>query len=130
MKTIEVVAAVIRKEQSILIAQRQNGEFSGMWEFPGGKIEANETREDALKREILEEINLPIIVNEYIKTVEYNYSNFHLVMHCFFCTPMSDVFDILEHSDVKYIPYSELLNQHWVPADVQVVLEILKRRDI
>lgn len=129
MKTIEVVAALITKDNSVLIAQRQSGEFSGMWEFPGGKIEDNETHVEALIREIHEELNLSIEVNEYLMTVEYDYSNFHLLMHCYYCTPLQDNFDILEHSEVKFVLYSELLEQNWLPADIQVVNEILKHKN-
>jgi 8-oxo-dGTP diphosphatase len=128
METIEVVAAIIIKEKSVLIAQRQKGDFSGMWEFPGGKIESNETPEQALRREILEELNLPIMVDEYLATVEYDYPKFHLVMHCYFCTPMQQTYENLDHSEVKFVPISELKNQYWIPADIQVVTEILKRK--
>jgi len=128
MRTIEVVAAIIVVNKSVLIAQREKGDFSGMWEFPGGKIEINETHEQALKREILEELNLPILVDEHLVTVEYDYPKFHLVMHCYFCIPMQQAFENLDHSEVKFIPLSELENQNWIPADVQVVTEILNRK--
>ena len=125
MKTVEVVAALILLDESILIAQRQKGEFSGMWEFPGGKIESGESHEEALKREIHEELNLPIIVDDFLTTVEFDYPNFHLIMHCYFCTPLKSTFTNLEHSDVKFVPLNELVNQVWIPADVEVVTKIL-----
>ncbi|MGB7594335.1 MAG: (deoxy)nucleoside triphosphate pyrophosphohydrolase [Erysipelotrichaceae bacterium] len=128
MKTIEVVAALIMLDQSILIAKRQKGEFSGMWEFPGGKIELGESHETALRREIDEELNLPIMVDEFLATIEYDYPNFHLVMHCYFCTPLQKSFSNLEHSEVKFVPLTELKNQNWIPADVQVVSKILKSK--
>jgi 8-oxo-dGTP diphosphatase len=130
MKTIEVVAALILLDKSILIAQRQKGEFSGMWEFPGGKIEIGESHEAALIREIHEELNLPIIVDEFLTTIEYDYPNFHLIMHCYFCTPLQSTFDNLEHSEVKFISFAELKNQNWIPADVQLVSKILKSKGV
>lgn len=126
MKTIEVVAALILFDKSILIAQRKKGEFSGLWEFPGGKVEINESPEEALKREIMEELNLPIIVEDFLTTIEYDYPNFHLIMHCYFCAPLQRTFDNLEHIEVKFVPYKELENQNWIPADVQIVTKILK----
>lgn len=128
MKNVEVVAALITQSDTILIAQRKKGEFSGMWEFPGGKIEFDESHIEALKREILEELNLPVTVDDYLTTVEYDYPTFHLIMHCYFCTPMQQTFENLDHSEVKFIPFSELKNQYWIPADIQVVTEILKRK--
>lgn len=128
MRKVEVVAALITQNDSILIAQRKKGEFSGMWEFPGGKIEFGESHKEALKREILEELNLPITVDDYLTTVEYDYPTFHLIMHCYFCTPMQQTYENLDHSEVKFVPFSELKNQYWIPADVQVVTEILKRK--
>lgn len=128
MKTIEVVAALILLDQSVLIAKRQKGEFSGMWEFPGGKIELDESHETALKREIHEELNLPITVDEFLATVEYDYPFFHLTMHCYFCTPLLKSFSNLEHSEVKFVSFHELENQNWIPADVQIVPKILKSK--
>ena len=125
MKTVEVVAALILLDESILIAQRQKGEFSGMWEFPGGKIESGETHEEALKREIHEELSLPIVVDDFLTTVEYDYPNFHLIMHCYLCTALESTFKNLEHADVKFVPFAELENQIWIPADVQVVTKLL-----
>ena len=84
MKVIEVVAALIEKDNCVLATQRGYGEFKGMWEFPGGKIEENETREEALKREIKEEMNADIDVKDYLTTIEYDYPNFHLIMHTYY----------------------------------------------
>jgi 8-oxo-dGTP diphosphatase len=116
MKKVEVVAALITQNETVLIAQRKTGEFSGMWEFPGGKIELGESHSDALKREILEELNLPISVDDYLTTVEYDYPTFHLN------------FENLEHSDIKFVSFRDLPNQYWLPADVQVASEIVKRK--
>jgi len=124
MKEIEVVAAVILKDDTVLIAQRKKGDFAGMWEFPGGKIEPGESHSEALIREILEELNLPIKVNEFLMTIYHQYSNFHLTMHCYFCTALVNHFENIEHSDVKYVKITDLDKQHWIPADVQVAEEI------
>jgi len=124
MKEIEVVAAVILKDDTVLIAQRQKGDFAGMWEFPGGKIEPGESHSEALIREILEELNLPIKVNEFLMTINHQYSNFHLTMHCYFCAALVSHFENIEHSDVKYVRITDLDKQHWIPADVQVAEEI------
>ena len=124
MKTIEVVAAIILENDNVLIAQRQKGDFAGMWEFPGGKIESGETHEEALIREIHEELNLPINVEKFLMTVNHEYPNFHLIMHCYFCSARVNHFENIEHSDVKYVRIADLGKQHWIPADVQVAEEI------
>lgn len=124
MKQIEVVAAIIIQDNTVLIAQRQKDEFAGMWEFPGGKIESGETHEVALIREIQEELNLPIEVKEFLMKIDYDYPNFHLTMHCYFCTALVNHFENIEHSDVKYVRITDLDKQHWIPADVQVAKEI------
>ena len=125
MKTIEVVAAIIKKEDKIFITRRSYGEFKDMWEFPGGKIEAGETKEEALIREIKEELELDINNLEYLTTVEYDYPNFHLVMHCFICEICGGRLNLNVHSDAKWVSLNELLSQNWIPADIQVVEKIL-----
>lgn len=131
MKEIEVVAAVIKADDTVLIAQRKKGDFAGMWEFPGGKIELGETHEAALIREIHEELNLPIRVEKFLMTIHHDYQNFHLTMHCYFCTALVNHFKNIEHSDVKYVRIEDLDKQLWIPADVQVAKEIqrVSRKD-
>ena len=121
MKVIEVVAAIIKKEDKIFITRRSYGEFADMWEFPGGKIELGETREDALIREIKEELELDINNLEYLTTVEYDYPNFHLIMHCFICEICGGKLNLNAHNDAKWVLLDELSSQNWVPADVEVV---------
>ena len=128
MKNIEVVAAVIKKDNKILATQRGYGEFKGGWEFPGGKPEIGESKEDALKREIKEELNADINVNDYICTVEYDYPNFHLTMHTYYCTLLSNKLenvyhdkDKLEHEDMKWLTKDELDSVNWLNADIEIV---------
>lgn len=121
MKIIEVVAAIIKKEDKIFITRRGYGEFIDMWEFPGGKIESGETKEEALHREIKEELELDIKDLEYVTTVDYDYSNFHLTMHCFICEIAGGTLKLNAHNDAKWIEFNDLDKQKWVPADVLVV---------
>lgn len=121
MKTIEVVAAIIKREDEIFITRRATGEFADMWEFPGGKIESGESREEALIREIKEELELDINITEYLTTVEYDYPNFHLIMHCFISEIEGGELSLNAHNDAKWISFNELDNQKWVPADILVV---------
>lgn len=121
MKTIEVVAAVIKHDNKIFTSRRNYGEFENMWEFPGGKIEEGETREDALIREIKEELELNIEVNKYLTTVEYDYPNFHLIMHCFMCTVIGGELRLNVHNDAKWTTLEELDKLNWIPADILVV---------
>jgi len=124
MKKIEVVAAIIKLEDKIFITRREGGDFHDMWEFPGGKIEADESREDALIREIKEELELDIKVEEFLTTVDYDYSNFHLTMHCFMCEVIGGELNLNVHNDAKWISLDEIDNQVWVPADILVVKAI------
>lgn len=126
MKKIEVVAAVIKKEDKIFITRRGYGEFVDMWEFPGGKIEIGETREEALKREIQEELELDIYIKDFLSTIEYDYSNFHLTMHCFICEITGGELCLNAHNDAKWITFDDLDNQKWVPADILVVNDLKK----
>ena len=125
MKVIEVVAAIIKKEDKISITRRSDGEFKDMWEFPGGKIEAGESKEDALIREIKEELELDINNLEYLATVDYDYPNFHLTMHCFICEICGGSLNLNAHNDAKWALLEELESQDWVPADVEVVEKLL-----
>lgn len=126
MKVIEVVAAIIKNEDKIFITRRSYGEFKDMWEFPGGKIEAGEKKETALIREIKEELELDINNLEYFTTVDHNYHNFHLTMHCFICEICGGLLNLNAHNDAKYVSLDELLSQSWVPADVKVVEKLMR----
>ena len=125
MKTIEVGAAIIKKQDKIFITRRSYGEFADMWEFPGGKIELGESREEALIREVKEELELDINNLEYLTTVDYDYPNFHLTMHCFICEICGGELVLNAHNDAKWVSLEELSTQKWVPADVEVVEKIL-----
>ena len=120
-RKIEVVAAVIFDEKKILVSQRDGGDMAGRWEFPGGKIETGETHEQALKREIMEEMGIIISVDSFLLTIEYDYPEFHLVMHCYQCTILFGAPRLLTHSAVKWISPQELDSIDWLPADIQVV---------
>lgn len=122
MKTIKVVAAIIKKDDKILIAQRLKGEFAGQWEFPGGKIEEGEHPEEALIREIMEEMELEISINEYLMTAEYDYPNFHLSMDCYICSLKTDIIQLHDHSAIQWISIKDnIKNINWIPADVQII---------
>lgn len=121
MKTIHVVAAIIQKEDKIFATQRGYGDFKDGWEFPGGKIEPGETSQEALKREIREELNTEIKVGELLGTVEYDYPDFHLYMQCFLCEIVSGELELLEHEAAKWLGKDELESVEWLPADVELV---------
>lgn len=132
MKTIRVVAAVIVRQddkgrKQIFATARGYGEFKGGWEFPGGKIEEGESPQEALVREIKEELNADIQVGELIKTVEYDYPNFHLSMDCFWCELESEHLELKEHEDAKWLLKDELDSVNWLPADITLVDEIRKQ---
>lgn len=120
MKSIEVVAAIIKKENKILATKRGYGEFINMWEFPGGKIESGETNEAALIREIKEELDADIKIDEFALTVEYTYPTFHLTMHCYICS-LKDTITLLEHNDAKWLEKNEFNAVNWLPADIEVI---------
>ena len=125
MKTIEVVAAIIKRDNKYFATQRGYGDFKGGWEFPGGKMEPGETPQDALVREIKEELDADISVGELIETVEYDYPKFHLTMHCFLCELVSEHVILLEHEAAKWLPREELGSVDWLPADLSVI-DLLK----
>lgn len=120
-KHIEVVAAIIVRDGRIFATQRGYGEWKDWWEFPGGKIEPGESPEDALKREIREELATEIEVDELLTTVEYDYPKFHLTMHCHLCTIISGDLSLLEHEDARWLALDELDCVKWLPADVEAV---------
>lgn len=124
MKTIEVVAAIIVKGKKVFATQRGYGEFKDGWEFPGGKIESGESPEDALMREIREELDVDIKVGRLLETVEYDYPNFHLTMHCFICELLSEEIVLKEHEDAKWLEEDELDSVDWLPADVGLIDKI------
>ena len=121
MKTIEVVAAIITHNDQIFATQRGYGEFKDGWEFPGGKMEPGETPQQALVREIQEELDTEIEVGELVETVEYDYPGFHLTMHCFLCTIRSGALVLKEHEAARWLTREELDDVDWLPADVKVV---------
>ena len=122
MKTIKVVAAVIRNEDAIFATARGYGEFAGGWEFPGGKVEPGETSQEALVREIREELATEITVGDLIDTVEYDYPKFHLSMDCFWATVKSGHLTLLEHEAAKWLTKENINSVKWLPAD-QVLLD-------
>lgn len=124
MKTIRVVAAVILSEEKIFTTQRGYGEFKGGWEFPGGKIEEGETSEQALVREIREELDTEISVGELIDTIEYDYPTFHLSMDCFWAEVVSGNLDLKEAEDAKWLTKDELESVEWLPADITLIEKI------
>ncbi len=124
MKTIRVVAAVIKDKDKIFATARGYGEFKGWWEFPGGKIEQGEAPEDALKREILEELETEISVGELIDTIEYDYPEFHLSMDCFWCEIVRGDLTLLEAEDAKWLTKDSLREVKWLPADLTLIDKI------
>ena len=131
MKIVRVVAAVIKsineqKEPIIFATQRGYGEMKGGWEFPGGKIEAGETPQQALKREIKEELETDISVGEIIDTIEYDYPTFHLSMDCFWCEIISGDLVLKEHEAAKWLTREQLNDVNWLPADITLIDQIKK----
>ena len=124
MKTIRVVAAVIRQNGKIFATQRGYGERKDGWEFPGGKIETGETPEAALKREIQEELDTEISVRERIDTIEYDYPNFHLSMDCFWCEIVSGKLKLKEHEAARWLTKESLDSVDWLPADQALIEKI------
>ena len=126
MKTIKVVAAIIRKENCVFATQRGYGDYKVWWEFPGGKVEPGETPEEALVREIKEELASDILVEKYLTTVEHDYPEFHLSMACYWCSVKSGKLTLLEHEAARWLPLDDLRQVNWLPADVKVVEAIEK----
>ena len=125
-KTIRVVAAIIRDGDRVFATQRGHGEFKGGWEFPGGKIEDGETPEEALIREVREELDTEIAVDELVETVEYDYPAFHLSMDCFWAEVVSGELVLKEHAAARWLTKEELGSVEWLPADVELIEKLKK----
>lgn len=124
MQTVKVVSAIIINNKQILATQRGYGEFKDGWEFPGGKLELGETPQEALEREIKEELDTEIEVGDYLQTVEYDYPSFHLSMYCFFCTIKSGELVLKEHEAAKWLTVENLDSVDWLPADKGLIEQI------
>jgi 8-oxo-dGTP diphosphatase len=124
MKTINVVAAVIMKEGKVFATQRGYGEFKDGWEFPGGKVEAGESPEEALCREIREELEVEVNVGDLIDTIEYDYPAFHLSMKCYACTIAGGSPHLLEHEAARWLSADQLDSVAWLPADITLIPKI------
>lgn len=121
MKTVRVAAAVIRDKDKIFATQRGYGEFKDGWEFPGGKIEQGESSKEALKREIMEELNADISVGELISVIEYDYPTFHLIMECFWAELVSGDLILKEHEAARWLDKNTLDSVDWLPADIKLL---------
>ena len=121
MKSIEVVAAVIRREGRIFATQRGYGGFKDWWEFPGGKMEPGETPEAALEREIREELSAEISIGRLLRTVEWDYPAFHLTLHCYLCTLSSECLHLNEHEAARWLDAGSLDSVRWLPADEELI---------
>lgn len=126
LKHIEVVAAVIRKGDAIFATQRGYGEWKDWWEFPGGKMEPGETREEALVREIREELSAEISVDKFLCTVEYDYPAFHLTLHCFLCSQVTESLHLNEHESARWLERDAIGSVDWLPAD-ESLLPLIER---
>ena len=129
MKTIRVVAAVIKSKNNeetpiIFATQREYGDFKGGWEFPGGKIETGETPQEALKREIMEELDTEVVVGDLIDTIEYDYPSFHLSMDCFWCKVINGNLVLKEHEAAQWLTKEQLDDVDWLPADITLIDKI------
>ena len=127
MKKIEVVAAILHRDGAYFATQRGYGEFEGMWEFPGGKIEPGESRDVALKREIQEELGVDIVIEDLICTTEYDYPSFHLTMHCYLCSIETGEIELREHKSARWLTAETLDSVEWLPADKEVIDKLITK---
>ena len=127
MKKIEVVAAIIQRDGAYFATQRGYGEFEGLWEFPGGKIEPGESRDVALKREIQEELGVDITIEELLCTTEYDYPSFQLTMHCYLCNIASGEIELREHKSARWLTAETLDSVEWLPADKEVIDKLITK---
>ena len=125
MKKIEVAAAIIVRDHEVFATQRGYGEWQGWWEFPGGKMEPGESPQNALKREIREELDAEIEVGNLLETVEWDYPNFHLTMHCYLCSFVSESLHLNEHDAAAWLTAATLESVKWLPAD-EVLLDKIR----
>ena len=126
-KIVEVVAAIILRDGKFFATQRGYGEWKDWWEFPGGKLEAGESPEEALKREIREELSTDICIEEFLCTVEYDYPKFHLTMHCYKCSLLTEALHLNEHEAARWLTIKEIDSVRWLPADILVVKSLKKQ---
>ena len=126
-KRVEVVAAVIHEQARILATQRGYGSRKGWWEFPGGKVQQGERLEEALQREIREELDAAIVVEELLTTVEYDYPDFHLTMHCYLCHLADGYFVLKEHQDARWLTATTADSLQWLPADEWIVATLFQQ---
>lgn len=121
MKQVEVAAAIIKQKGSILAAQKGYGEFINMWEFPGGKMEPGETREDTLIRELKEEMAITVFPSKHLITIQYDYPNFHLILHCCLCEVIEGTISLLEHKNIQWVDKEHIESVNWLPANIQLI---------
>ena len=126
MKSIEVVAAIIRRGDKIFATQRGYGDWKDWWEFPGGKMEPVETPEQALVREIREELSSDIRIDKYLCTVDWDYPEFHLTLHCYMCSLLSEALHLNEHKAARWLSKDEIYSVKWLPADEGILPKIAK----
>ena len=127
MKTINVVAAIIEKDGRIFATQRGYGDYKDWWEFPGGKIEAGEAPEEALVREIREELRAEIKVGGLLHTVEYDYPKFHMIMQCFLCELISEEVELVEHEAARWLGKEDIRSVRWLPSDIEIVDKLIQK---
>lgn len=125
MKTINVAAAIIVKDGTVFATQRGYGDYKDWWEFPGGKLEEGETAEEAVTREIREELRAEIRVDRLFYTVEYDYPKFHMVMHCYLCELISDRMELVEHEAARWLGKEDIMSVKWLPSDIEVVEKLI-----
>ena len=126
MKIVKVAAAVIIADHRVFATQRGYGDYKDGWEFPGGKVQKGETSREALRREIREELETEITAGELIRTVEYDYPDFHLSMDCYLCTIVSGDLVLLEHEAACWLDKDNLYGVDWLPADLEILEDVKK----